>query len=87
MGQFPRESKNNTYHRKRMNEQDVYVWAARDMDDELYLYTEKPCRIKRYFGPSDLGCWYLKIDSDYFREITWENSPVKIKLISTLCNN
>jgi len=56
-------------------------WIARDKDDELYVYTDdEPVRRGRAFSPrSDEKC-YLRIYDNLFPELTWENSPQKIKV-------
>lgn len=53
-------------------------WIARDKDGRLYLYTLRPVRIneKGYFRSN----FELRIDSDLFSEVTWENSPVEVEL-------
>lgn len=56
-------------------------WIARDKDDKLYVYTDdEPVRRGCAFSPrSDEKC-YLRIYDNLFPELTWENSPQKIKV-------
>lgn len=53
-------------------------WIARDTNDLLFLYDEKPNLEKLY------GCWYsdncFKLNTDEFPEITFENSPQEVEL-------
>lgn len=55
------------------------LWIARDADSLLYLYSEEPTLIKKanYFDTK-----YLigEIDKTSFQEVTFENSPQRIKI-------
>lgn len=55
-------------------------WIARDEDDELYLFDERPelftsCIWGIY---TDSGCSF-KIDNNLFPEVTFENSPQEVE--------
>ena len=54
------------------------MWIARDRDNKLYLYSEKPVRDSKSGLFS--GDQFCEINSDYFPEVTWENSPKQIVL-------
>lgn len=56
------------------------LWIARDKDGSLYLYGEKPER-------EECGMFAVSTTDDYcalidtlLPEITWENSPRKVKI-------
>ena len=42
------------------------VWVARDADNSLWIYTTKPM---------------FQIDDSVYPEITFENSPIRVKLL------
>lgn len=54
------------------------MWIARDRDNKLYLYPEKPIR------NSTLGIFsaddFSEIKQGYCPEVTWENSPKEVVL-------
>lgn len=55
------------------------LWIARDKDDSLFLYDEKPIKRKHRFTLK----WFshaFKIKSQYFPEVTFENSPMQVEL-------
>lgn len=56
------------------------LWIARDKDGCLSLYTGRPVRleIRQFFSPED--CCYFDIDETMFPEVTWENSPKKVRI-------
>lgn len=56
------------------------MWLARDKNNCIYLYTEKPIKGDTFFY---LMSWKKSIridDDDKFPEITWENSPVEVEI-------
>ncbi len=59
------------------------LWIARDANDSLFLYDEKPNLEKLY------GYWYsdncFRLDTDEFHEVTFENSPQEVEL--KLCDD
>lgn len=57
-------------------------WIARDKDDELCLYTgDEPKRENNSFVPQPYGkADYYVISEELFPEVTWENSPQKVKI-------
>jgi hypothetical protein len=59
------------------------LWIARDLDNLIYLYMEKPTLITHYFDTK-----YLigEIEKTSFPEVTFENSPkeVELKLINNV---
>lgn len=55
------------------------VWVARDEDGSLWIYTAKPTKAAGMFG-----CAYgdmFQINDSVYPEITYDNSPVKVKLL------
>ena len=57
-------------------------WVARDKDGKVFIYNSKPIRLVSEFtfdGDSFGHC--AELHNGLFPEITWENSPKKIKLI------
>lgn len=53
-------------------------WIARDKDDSLFLYDSIPHKTE-YYEFRSYGNYY-KIDDSLFLEVTWENSPRKVKI-------
>lgn len=59
------------------------LWVARDADKTLCLYTTKPWkRIGTYYHNNDFDCddEFMTIDNKLFPEVTFENSPRKVKI-------
>lgn len=56
------------------------VWVARDDDGSLWIYTTKPRKCDGMFCASASGDM-IPIDDSVYPEITYENSPVKVKLL------
>lgn len=57
-------------------------WLARDKDGPLFLYDEEPVRSTDMFTISKQGN-YMPISQEKYTNVTWENSPVKLKLVCT----
>jgi len=58
------------------------MWIARDKNQRLYVYKNKPERGWEGFEEDDsyrLTCF--EISQTLFPEVTWENSPKKVKSI------
>ena len=56
------------------------MWIARDCDNSLYLYEEKPMESE--------GCYYymhdtqiMELDEDLFPELSYEDGPKQVELI------
>lgn len=56
------------------------VWVARDEDNSLWIYTTKPTKSCGMFCCSAAGDMF-QIDDSVYPEITYENSPIKVKLL------
>ena len=61
------------------------MWIARDKNGSLCMYKTKPVRLKtdaefRPNNSADLGEWF-ELTPKLNKEITWENSPQKVKEI------
>lgn len=54
------------------------LWLARDKDGDLNLYDLEPVKHKNGYFVEGHKCGF--IDSDEFPEVTWENSPQKVKI-------
>lgn len=57
------------------------VWVARDDDGSLYVYDSKPIKAYGIFHCGAGGDSMLIGNKGCYPEITFENSPVKIKLL------
>lgn len=56
-------------------------WIARDEDGSLCIYEDVPSRVGESFDTSDLiGDSTTLDDNLFFSEVTWENSPKRIKV-------
>ena len=56
------------------------VWVARDEDGSLWFYSAKPVKACGMFHCSSVGEMF-QIDGSVYPEITYENSPIKVKLL------
>lgn len=56
------------------------VWVARDEDNSLWIYTTKPRKSDGMFCCGAAGDM-VPIDESVYPEITYENSPIKVKLL------
>lgn len=63
-----------------MNEEDVLLWVARDLDGKLFLYSKKPYKGFYSFVPKEGDPLVTQLNSKLLSEITWEDSPVKVQL-------
>jgi hypothetical protein len=72
------------YAEQRIMEKGVEMWLACDGDGDLYVYACKPYRIQAfgnwgwkspYVGDS------MRLKSELFPEVTFENSPVKARIV------
>ena len=63
------------------------LWIARDLNNRLYFYKDKPVREKDEFIPDpDKSCYWEELNKKKFPEVTFENSPqqVELKLVNKL---
>ena len=56
------------------------VWVARDDDNSLWIYTAKPVKARGFFHAGSVGEMF-QINESAYPEITFENSPIKVKLL------
>ena len=56
------------------------VWVARDEDNSLWIYTTKPTKSCGMFHCRATGDM-IQIEEFVYPEITYENSPIKVKLL------
>lgn len=58
------------------------IWIAREKDNELYAYKDRPFREIR--GGMETGQWASKslyayrLDKSWFPELTWESEPIEL---------
>ena len=57
----------------------MVLYLARDTDGELVLFEGCPIRMNGWFSPQR-GYETLRLDEGMFPEITFENSPRKVKI-------
>ena len=56
------------------------AWVARDENEMLYLYPDKPKKIRDYWYAPEVGC--MKLDDSLFSEVKWEDEePKEIELL------
>ena len=56
------------------------MWIAKDKNGEVYLYEAKPVINTGYFCPSPGHNIMMYIGKEIYPELTYENSPQKVKL-------
>lgn len=71
------------------------LWVARDKDNRLFIYNNKPVWHKEYesfdvdLNNHNSNIFYfenvIEVNAELFPELTWENSPQQIEL--KLINN
>lgn len=54
------------------------LWIARDKDGELYIYPDKPYIAGGVFCNDSET--FFKISGDAFPQVTWENSPQRVRI-------
>lgn len=64
----------------------IDAWVARDKNMDLFLYTNKPHKFKNEYIPNKINGTFLEFDCTSFQEITFENSPKKVKVTIDLEN-
>lgn len=64
------------------------IWIARDKDDRLFLYKDKPIQSDNgFYGgqayPDEYktDCVCFEIPATLYPTLTWENSPKQIKML------
>lgn len=63
-----------------VNAKNTEVWIARDKDGRLCIYDHEPMRAKSVFALRNGR--YTTLPGSWFKEVTWENSPVKVEIKS-----
>lgn len=53
-----------------------YKWIARDKNGTLFVYNKKPKKFNRFYGA---GRFPLGPFEELFKEITWEDGPVRFR--------
>ena len=65
-----------------MKDNEVTMWVARDKNDDLYLYRDKPrkdSRLERWMDEVDYCVFF--IDPDLFPSVKWEDAePTEVVL-------
>lgn len=68
----------------------IGAWITRDKDHSLWLFSDKPSKSigGEMWIPADDSCECFPLDSGYFPDLTYENSPreviVRINNLNTL---
>lgn len=57
-----------------------YLWVARNRDESLYLYDEKPIRMKDFFMQRWSFDESWRIPNSLFEPVQWDNSPVMVEI-------
>lgn len=58
----------------------LVFWVARDKDNTLWSYTKKPIRKFSYVWNNTKNSRSFKIPNNFFPQVTFENSPQKVKI-------
>lgn len=60
----------------------MYMFIARDQDGDLWMYDRKPelSQYGRMWLQPDHEAWAVRLRGDFFRNITFDDGPVKIKI-------
>ena len=57
------------------------LWIARDKDMTISLFSDKPIKdINYWYNDADCDGSLGELPSDYFPEVTFENSPQEVEL-------
>lgn len=61
--------------------EEIEAWVARDKDDELAMYDNKPFKDKRA-EQWTCGGQYVSLPDNWFSEVQWsDEEPTKVKLV------
>lgn len=58
--------------------------VARDKNNNLYLYEGLPTRdekTEQFYPDKDYECQFLKLDSNLFPDVKWEDEPQEVVLL------
>lgn len=58
------------------------MWIARDKNNDLCLYKEKPSRNENDSQWFIAGGYYLILQENLFPELKWEDEPIEVNLYS-----
>ena len=53
------------------------MWIARDKDEELYLFSEKPSKREEFWLMSSATTTVIQLSSELFPEVKWEDEEPK----------
>lgn len=53
------------------------MWLARDKDEELYLFSEKPSKREEFWLMSSATTTVIQLPSELFPEVKWEDEEPK----------
>ena len=79
--------KTNVLKKKQIDAERAVLWAARDIDDALYIYSHKPTRLRQGFWDlpdpdmNNVTNTILEVEMELLPNLKWENEPVKIELV------
>lgn len=58
------------------------MYLARDKDNDLYLFNERPHRSKDcWWASTGIDGTYLKMDKSLYPEVTWDSEPLAVALV------
>lgn len=61
------------------------LWIARDKDESLYMYAERPkLNEAKNQWYCTLGCFNCQLDEIMFQELTFENSPQEAEFTASI---
>lgn len=53
------------------------MWIARDKDEELYLFSERPSKREEFWLMSSATTIVIQLPSELFPEVKWEDEEPK----------
>lgn len=53
----------------------MHAWVARDYDGSLYMYSDKPQKMKDNWYAKNVG--YMKLENSLFPEVQWSDEEPK----------
>ena len=56
-------------------------WLARDQNGKLFMYAQEPKRLRTCFCPRYIYTEFWGMPDDMMKELTFENSPVKLGVL------
>ena len=58
------------------------MYLARDKNDDLYLFYERPHRGKDcWWAETGVDGTYLKLEKSLYPQVTWDSGPLAVELV------